>query len=396
MSSRLISARMTSTPGKVAAAPFNTSSSYPCTSIFSRFGRWPANDSPTTWSTVVIRYAFAGCRGPAFSVSTEDAVSASCSSTRSRGADPRSVRKTVTPRVPAATLSSSGRIRAWASKHAMRVSGQSWRQSRAKSPRYAPTSKTRSGRNPRLANRPSETEISGSSRRRARYSRTVCLSRANMSRSDRAARPLRVHQLEVRGNVAVDHDALAETLFQDATAMPPVDRRNAVDRVDHLIDRFTDEAVDAVLDHFGYGSALESNHGDAAGQRLRHDDAEQFVPQYRHQHRGRGAEQFVLRAIVHRADVANPIAVDERPHLRLEVLLVLLALREVARKHEPPARPAGDLDREMRALDVFHAPKKDQRRVIVDARLEAVGRLRDAVVDEEPLAVVHGRRRQVR
>ena len=102
-----------------------------------------------------------------------------------------------------------------------------------------------------------------------------------------------------------------------------------------------------------------------------------------HQQRRGAPQQLVLGRIIHRPDVyVTRSAVDVGLDLRVEVRL--MAVRHVAGDHQPPARSPGDLDRDVRTLEVLDAPQEHEGRVGRHGGLEAIARGIHGVGNDAP------------
>src|SRR6185295_1369493 len=88
---------------------------------------------------------------------------------------------------------------------------------------------------------------------------------------------------------------------------------------DHFVDGIAHESGPPVVDSLGQAAAAESDYRRAAQHRLRQHDWKRLFPFDRRQQRRSAAKERDLLAIVDRADVADPLAVDARLHFAFEV-----------------------------------------------------------------------------
>ncbi len=124
----------------------------------------------------------------------------------------------------------------------------------------------------------------------------------------------------------------------------------------------------------------------AASQCFGEYDAEWFIPFYRYYHSGGLAQQFVLLRIVNRAHILDSIAIKMRDNFPVPIFPFCSGVRVIACDEKTPACAPCDFNREVRSLDTFHTAKKNERRIIWDARGKVVfGRI-DEVVNRLPLA----------
>ena len=169
-----------------------------------------------------------------------------------------------------------------------------------------------------------------------------------------------------------------------------VDDVQLVDGPDHPVHIVDHEARFAVLDELRDAGAAHPDDRRAGRERLDDDEAEQLVPRDREEERGGVGEELGLRGFVHLAHDPDAVAVDERLDPRLEPRTV--ADVDLAGKQQPPAAPAGDVDRHIGTLGRREAAEEHERGVrFRGRRARRIPNEVDAVMDGRELAPARGR-----
>jgi hypothetical protein len=146
--------------------------------------------------------------------------------------------------------------------------------------------------------------------------------------------------------------------------------RSSIDAVEsaygsrRLLHGRTRESVRSVSYDLWDAAAPERYDGRPACHGLRHDYPESLLNLDRHQERGRRPKEFALLRIIHRPNPSNPMIIEIRSNLLLEIPACAPLLDPVPSDEQPAAGLPGYRNRVMNAFDWFQATQEHEGRAL--------------------------------
>src|SRR5215472_17330414 len=133
---------------------------------------------------------------------------------------------------------------------------------------------------------------------------------------------IRLRERLIDTQVILGHASCREAALEARAHTAPVDCRNSVYSAHRLVIRIHYEPGDAVFDQFRHRAAAEGDHWRATDHRLDDDEPKWLRPADRKEQRCGITEERCLLLLGYFADELDGFAIDQRPHLAVEISLI--------------------------------------------------------------------------